>query len=133
DSEGNVLLSFTKVYKQVASAFAAEAITCRSATQIGIDMQWEKIIIEGDALSIIKKCKMKNHGISMIGAFIYDIHQIKTKFSNISFEYIPREGNSLAHSLAVETLKRKDKIYLIGGVPKYAIHLKDRDKEDGMD
>ncbi|PPD95787.1 hypothetical protein GOBAR_DD07176 [Gossypium barbadense] len=58
---------------------------------------------------------------------------IMTKSSNISFEYIPIEGNSLAHSLAEETLKRKDEIYLIGGVPEYAEHLKDRDKEDGMD
>ncbi|PPD98816.1 hypothetical protein GOBAR_DD04153 [Gossypium barbadense] len=133
DSEGNVLLSFTEVHKQVASAFAAEAIACRSATQIGIDMQWAKIIIEGDALSIIKKCKMKSQDRSMIGAFIYDIHQIMIKSSNISFEYIPREGNSLAHSLAEETLKRKDEIYLIGGVPEYAEHLKDRDKDDRMD
>ncbi|MBA0628537.1 hypothetical protein Godav_023254 [Gossypium davidsonii] len=96
-------------------------------------MQWAKIIIEGDALSIIKKCKMNSYDRSMIGALIYDIHQIMTKSSNISFEYIPREGNSLAHSLADETSKRKDEIYLIGGVPEYAEHLKDRDKEDGMD
>ncbi|MBA0783951.1 hypothetical protein Gotri_001585, partial [Gossypium trilobum] len=85
DSEGNVLLSFIEIYHQVALAFAAEAIACRTATQIGIDMLWSNIIIEGDALSIIKKT-----------------------------------ANSLAHTLAMETLKKKDEIYLLGRVLEYA-------------
>ncbi|MFQ6636056.1 hypothetical protein Gotur_013265 [Gossypium turneri] len=57
DSQGNALLSITELHHQVASAFAAEAIACRTATRIGMNMQWQNIIIEGDALSIIKKCK----------------------------------------------------------------------------
>ncbi|MFQ6649947.1 hypothetical protein Gotur_023122, partial [Gossypium turneri] len=57
DSERNALLSITELHHQVASAFAAEAIACRTATQIGMNMQWPNIIIEGDALSTIKKCK----------------------------------------------------------------------------
>lgn len=57
DSEGTALLSITEIHHQVTSAFAAEAIACRIATQIGMDMQWPNIIIEGYALSIIKKCK----------------------------------------------------------------------------
>ncbi|MFQ6667850.1 hypothetical protein Gotur_033734 [Gossypium turneri] len=69
----------------------------------------------------------------MIGAYIYDIHQLLAKSNNISFEYIPREGNSLALSLAVETLKRKDEIYLIGRVPEYAENLKEKEKASELD
>ena len=39
DSDGNTLLSCTEIHHHVASAFAAEAIACRTATQIGRDMQ----------------------------------------------------------------------------------------------
>ncbi|MFQ6649948.1 hypothetical protein Gotur_023122, partial [Gossypium turneri] len=46
DSERNALLSITELHHQVASAFAAEAIACRTATQIGMNMQWPNIIIE---------------------------------------------------------------------------------------
>ncbi|MFQ6650529.1 hypothetical protein Gotur_022916 [Gossypium turneri] len=133
DSGGNVLLSLTKVHNQVASAFTTEAIACRTAIQIGIDMQWSNIIIEGDALSIIKKCKIKSQDKSMIGTYIHDIHQLLAKSNNISFEYIPREGNSLAHTLAAETLKRKDEIYLVGRVSEYAENLKEKEKESELD
>ncbi|MBA0784878.1 hypothetical protein Gotri_025939 [Gossypium trilobum] len=40
ESEGKVLLSYSKIYQPVASTFAAEALTCRKAIQIGIDMHW---------------------------------------------------------------------------------------------
>ncbi|MBA0663138.1 hypothetical protein Goklo_007176, partial [Gossypium klotzschianum] len=46
DSEGTVLLSCSEIHQGVASAFAAEALACRKATQIGINVQWEKVIIE---------------------------------------------------------------------------------------
>ncbi|KAA3466458.1 LINE-1 reverse transcriptase isogeny [Gossypium australe] len=44
DSEGIVLLSYSEIHQQLASAFIAEAITCRTVTQIGIDMQCPKLI-----------------------------------------------------------------------------------------
>ncbi|MBA0659486.1 hypothetical protein Goklo_011623 [Gossypium klotzschianum] len=47
DSEGNSLLSFIEIHHQVASAFATEAIACQTTTQIGMNMQWPNIIIEG--------------------------------------------------------------------------------------
>ncbi|KAA3488218.1 reverse transcriptase [Gossypium australe] len=102
--EGSVLLSFSMIYPQVESVFAAEAIACRTATQLGIDMQWSKLIIEGDALTIakIKSCR---------------------------FEYIPRVANKLAHTIATETMKGKGEIYLIGSIPAYVEHLKESKKE----
>ncbi|MFQ6627661.1 hypothetical protein Gotur_005898, partial [Gossypium turneri] len=43
---------------------------------MGIDMQWEKVIIEGDFLSIIRKCKTKSPDKSLVSAYIHDIHQL---------------------------------------------------------
>ncbi|MBA0756448.1 hypothetical protein Gogos_020650 [Gossypium gossypioides] len=127
NSEGKVLLACSKIHNQAASAFAAEAITCRSATQLGIDMKWENIIIEGDSLSIIKKCRTKSHDKSLIGAYIHDIQQISLKTQKCSFEYIPRTANCLAHSIVTETMKSNKEVYLIGKVPEYAEKLNERD------
>ncbi|MBA0816108.1 hypothetical protein Gohar_000805, partial [Gossypium harknessii] len=93
DSERNALLSITELHHQVASAFAAEAIACRTATQIGMNMQWPNIIIEGDALSTIKKCKTQANDKSRVGAYIRDIHQLLTKTKRHYFEHTPREAN----------------------------------------
>ncbi|MBA0562368.1 hypothetical protein Golob_007418, partial [Gossypium lobatum] len=68
-------------------------------------MQWERVIIEGDSLSIIKKCKTKNPDKSLVSAYIHDIHQLLLYFKECKFEHIPRSTNSLAHILAIEAIK----------------------------
>ncbi|MFQ6659504.1 hypothetical protein Gotur_028382 [Gossypium turneri] len=129
DSQGNALLSITELHHQVASAFAAEAIACRTATRIGMNMQWPNIIIEGDALSIIKKCKTQANDRSRVGAYSRDIHQLLIKSKRHYFEHTPREANRLAHMLAREALKKKEEIYLIGRVPDYAERLKEDERK----
>ncbi|KAA3462867.1 Zinc finger, CCHC-type [Gossypium australe] len=57
DSRGNILLSSADIHKGVHTAFAAEALACRRATQIALNMKEESIIIEGDSLTVIKKCQ----------------------------------------------------------------------------
>ncbi|KAA3451486.1 reverse transcriptase [Gossypium australe] len=55
DSSGNILLSSAEIHKGVHTPFAAEALACRRATQIALNMKEEGMIIEGDSLSVIKK------------------------------------------------------------------------------
>ncbi|KAA3481447.1 Zinc finger, CCHC-type [Gossypium australe] len=120
DSSGRVLISSTTIHKGVVSAFVAEAVACSQATQIALDMNKEVTIIEGDSLSVIKKCKNTTQDKSQIGPFIHDIHRMKLRGRSLKFEYIPRSANNLAHILATKTLKRKEEIYLINSVPDYA-------------
>ncbi|MBA0755464.1 hypothetical protein Gogos_022198 [Gossypium gossypioides] len=80
DKEGSVLLSCSEVHQRVSLAFGAEAIACWKALQIGVHMQWERVIIEGDYLSIIKKCKTKSPDKSLVSAYIHDIHQLLLYF-----------------------------------------------------
>ncbi|MBA0700563.1 hypothetical protein Goari_022722, partial [Gossypium aridum] len=102
------------------AAYDAEAVACRKALQTGIGMKWESIIIKGDSLSIIRKYKEKSPDKSLVSVFIYDIHQLRLKLKECSFEYVPRSANSLAHILAKETLKRNVGVYLVGRVPEAA-------------
>ncbi|KAA3457895.1 reverse transcriptase [Gossypium australe] len=120
DSAGRVLVSATDVHQGVESAFAAEAIACRRATQIALDMGREHISIEGDSLTIIKKCNQTDLDKSQIGAFIYDIQQLKNRGSSLKFMYTPRSSNKLAHLLATEALKRNERLYLLNSVPRFA-------------
>ncbi|KAA3466579.1 reverse transcriptase [Gossypium australe] len=124
NSEGEILVSLSKIFQQVESPFAAEAIACRTALQISVDLQWTETIIEGDALLVIKKCRSRNEDRSRIGAYIHDIHQLWRKLVYSRFEYSPRSSNNLAHTLATETIKGRGEFYLIGRVPAYAERLK---------
>ncbi|KAH1082155.1 hypothetical protein J1N35_021916 [Gossypium stocksii] len=44
-------------------------------------------------------------------------------FNSIRFEHTLRSANGLAHLLATETLRRRDKVYLEMAVPEYAKEL----------
>ncbi|KAA3469656.1 reverse transcriptase [Gossypium australe] len=120
NSEGKVIVSSTSLHEKVDSAFAAEAIACRDVVQLGINMQKEDIIVKGDLLTVIKKCRKAALDKSQIGAFINDIHQMKAEIKKLIFDCTLRSANNLAHILATETLKEKEEKYLIGGVPYYA-------------
>ncbi|KAK5835811.1 hypothetical protein PVK06_011521 [Gossypium arboreum] len=112
-------LADTEINRGVASVFAVKAIACRRATLIGLDMQRSEIIIEGDLLSIIKKCNATEIDKSQIGACIHDIHKLKSKARKLRFEYTPRSENGLAHILATESLKRREEMYLVEIIPSY--------------
>ncbi|KAA3467120.1 hypothetical protein EPI10_002162 [Gossypium australe] len=43
-----------------------------------------------------------------------------SKVTNVRFEFVPRSANYLAHILATETLRRKERVYLENRVPSYA-------------
>ncbi|MFQ6653894.1 hypothetical protein Gotur_025083 [Gossypium turneri] len=44
DAEGRVLLSYSELQKDITFAFAAEAIACWRAVQIGVDRGWQSVI-----------------------------------------------------------------------------------------
>ncbi|XP_017629058.1 uncharacterized protein LOC108472047 [Gossypium arboreum] len=112
NSKGLVLLSSTKTHLGVTSAFAAEALACRTATEIRSQHARKG--------SIIKRCNARGEDKSKIGAYIHDIHQLISRSGNIKFEYTPRSANSLAHILAKESLIRQEEVYLVESVPIYA-------------
>ncbi|MBA0729700.1 hypothetical protein Golax_022829, partial [Gossypium laxum] len=120
NAEGIAILSYSETQKEVPSTFAAEALACRKVVQIGIEMQWLEIIIEGDSLAIIKKCQSKSQDRSQVGGYIHDIHKIIDKFNNIVFKYTLRSENGLAHILATESLKKTEEFYLLKNVSAYA-------------
>ncbi|KAK5842443.1 uncharacterized protein LOC108471944 [Gossypium arboreum] len=120
DADGTVLLSYLEIHQGIASAFAAEAIACWKAVQLGIEKGWQSIIVEGDSLTIIKKYNTEGQDRSLIGAYIYDIKQQIKEPINITFKHILRSVNTLVHILATVTLRRKEEIYLEKTVPEYA-------------
>ncbi|MBA0669806.1 hypothetical protein Goklo_007383 [Gossypium klotzschianum] len=92
-------------------------------------MKWRKIIIEGDSLSIIKKCRSNTPDKSQVCAYISDIHKLQSRFQECRFEHVLRVVNSLAHTIAKATLRDKRIIYLVEGVPEYAEDQRERDRE----
>ncbi|MBA0758537.1 hypothetical protein Gotri_021520 [Gossypium trilobum] len=90
-----VLIVRSKLHENVGSAFAAAALACLCAIQTGIEMGLSETIIEGDALSIVKKCQNHVMDKSEIAAHIRNIHLIAEHFRWIHFRHIKKGSKSL--------------------------------------
>lgn len=60
NSEGEVVASKALLFDNVSLAFVAKAIACSQAMELGVDLKIDKLIFEGDSLSVIKKCNLNN-------------------------------------------------------------------------
>ncbi|MBA0770233.1 hypothetical protein Gotri_018893, partial [Gossypium trilobum] len=72
NDRGKVLASKFVFHKDVASSFAVEALACSQAVQLGESMGLAILVIEGDALTIIKKCQLKDSNKSKIRGIVLE-------------------------------------------------------------
>lgn len=107
-----VLVSCSALHNDIGSPFAVETRVSTQAIEMGMAMRIQKLEIEGDALTIIKKCKREEKDISGISAFISDIQQNLRHFQKIIFTHVPKTSNLIAYTLATESLRRNEVFYL---------------------
>ncbi|KAH1081692.1 hypothetical protein J1N35_021453 [Gossypium stocksii] len=103
--KGVVTESKEQIHTNISSSFAAEAIACLQAVNIGRELGLTHVIIEGDSLTVIKKIQNQNRDRSEIGPFILDIKERRTLFLECQFQHVKRTENAVAHNLASEGLK----------------------------
>ncbi|KAA3459595.1 reverse transcriptase [Gossypium australe] len=90
NDKGLVIGACTYQVNDAADAFVAESRACERAILFAIDMGFRKIMVEGDSL---------------------------TGFEEISFNFSPRRGNIVAHTLAVEGHRWPLPCYWVEEVP----------------
>ncbi|MBA0702798.1 hypothetical protein Goari_022480 [Gossypium aridum] len=75
---------------------------CLQALQFAEDLGFRRILVEGDALTVIRKMKSTNEDKSVIGMVIRASKDKVETLEEIEFCYIPREVNAVAYGLAQE-------------------------------
>ena len=80
--------------------FLAEAKAALSALIFAFEMGFQKIEVEGDALSIIKQFKDMSTNYSIIGNIIEEARVRAGFFNSCFFTHTGREGNRVADTLA---------------------------------
>lgn len=112
DDSGSILLERLVLQNHVASAFTAEALACQLTVRIGLENRWRRVIVEGDSLSIVRKCQFPGSDNSLIAPLIINIKIMGKNFQEITFTFVPRSSNERAHNLANLKLKEWKQIYL---------------------
>ncbi|MBA0854320.1 hypothetical protein Goshw_029115 [Gossypium schwendimanii] len=95
---------------------------------IGAQMGFLNVEVEGDCLSVIRNLKENTGEQSVIGAYIHNIRESCVIFQNCVFHHVQKHINSDAHALAIEVLKRNEATYLVDDVPTYALDAVEVDR-----
>ncbi|KAF7841316.1 uncharacterized protein G2W53_003614 [Senna tora] len=77
-----------------------EAIAVYEGACFAKDMSCTKIEVEGDCKKVFDLLTSKNFNLSYLGLIIENILALKSDFDCISFNWVPREANVVAHTLA---------------------------------
>lgn len=115
-----IVASKAVLHEDVGSVFSLEALACRETIKMCIDLGLRNVILEGDSLTVIKKCRSDVRDRSVISPIIQDIKVIASRFNSIQFRHVKRTKNQLADCLATESLERSEGFYLSESVPSYA-------------
>ena len=77
----------------------AEAIAIREGLIFALSLNFKKLLVESDSLSIINKINKDSLDLSYLGLIIKEIQQLRSSFTSVSFSFIPKQANLVAHHL----------------------------------
>ncbi|MBA0615545.1 hypothetical protein Godav_015668, partial [Gossypium davidsonii] len=86
------------------------ALACLQAVCLGLDLGLYEVVIEGDAITVVKKLQTNRRDELIISAYIEDSKSMCLNFRKC-----------VAHLLATERLRRQWNTYLLGGVLNCAV------------
>ena len=78
----------------------AEAVACRNAMELAIDVGFSKLIIEGDNVMVMSAVSSSSPNWSRLGVIYDDVCCLVAGLRHVVFSCIRRSANSVAHSLA---------------------------------
>ena len=102
---GLVMAASSQVIPLPASVEMVEVLAARNAICLARDLQFSRVIVEGDSEVVIKALNCPTVPSSSIGHIIRDIKFISAAFNDIRFCHTRRQGNKVAHSLARRACK----------------------------
>ncbi|MBA0619363.1 hypothetical protein Godav_028548 [Gossypium davidsonii] len=104
NEEGNILGSGFRVHHLVGTVALAEAIALLHGVQFASEMGFRYVIAESDSRLVINNINSKEDDYSETRPLTWDLKASTRNFSECRFQFVAREGSSVAHAMAEEGL-----------------------------
>ncbi|XP_050233568.1 uncharacterized protein LOC126682054 [Mercurialis annua] len=105
NQEGRPIATVARRFTHVNSPTLVEALALREAVLLAKSRQLTTVIFEGDAKGIIDAMIEGSNLNPACDVVLHDCRILCSSFSAVSFSFIRRTGNWVAHSLAKKSLK----------------------------
>ncbi|KAK5811005.1 hypothetical protein PVK06_026322 [Gossypium arboreum] len=128
NKDGLIMAACTFPWENVPDPVMAEARACLQAVTMAKEMGFQDVVVEGDALTVIRKLKSSDDDLSNIRSLIREIKGRACRFKSLSLEYILREANHAAHGMARVGRQYESPQYWIKEAPIAVVKLIDRER-----
>ena len=112
NNNGEVMGAKAANVSLVDNAFMVEVMAMIDALILVREMGFTDVVVDEDALSVIKKMQKLEVDFSPIGNFIEEAKMMLPMFNSICFMHTRREGNKVANNLADYGLNVGGRIYM---------------------
>ncbi|GMJ14222.1 hypothetical protein HRI_005091400 [Hibiscus trionum] len=129
NNAGLIMGACSMQHTHVCNAFLAEALSCRDAVTFALDMRFDRVIFEGDSLSVIKKLRSKDEDLSQLRVLINDIKQATFNLRDATFTHVRREGNLAAHAMAHYGRQHTTPTFWVEDAPTAVLAVVETDKQ----
>ncbi|XVF09245.1 hypothetical protein REPUB_Repub07fG0075500 [Reevesia pubescens] len=107
----------------VGNAFLAEALAARSALELAHELGFTNIVLEGDALGVLKSLKNSEPDLSAIGTIVEEARRFLSLFHNCEVCHVNRWKNQAAHHFAKYALQRNEDIIWVEDCPNFLLDV----------
>lgn len=97
---GLTMASLVLRIKYPYSVEAVEATACKHAVRFAIEIGINEGEFEGDSSTIVQALNTIDHSNAAFGNIITDVVFLSSKLSQVHFQHVKRQGNSVAHCLS---------------------------------
>ena len=118
---GEIMVSMSAKGPQVADSEEAEILACSRALEMAVDSGFSDLIVEGDNASVMKNIAGPCPRFSRFGHLYEDIHCLVSGLRSNSIQFVHREANRVAHSLARYARNLDDDLIWMEDIPPFVL------------
>ena len=118
---GEILAAMSAKGLAVGDSEEAEVLACRRALEFAVDAGFAELEIEGDNVTVMRSLATSSVVHSRLGNIYEDIHVLATGCRCLSFLWVNRSANRVAHSLAKYASLIEEDVYWMEESPPPAL------------
>ncbi|XP_031097101.1 uncharacterized protein LOC116001361 [Ipomoea triloba] len=122
-SDGGYLAARNCSVRSLRNPILAEAMAVKEALSWAKDRGWHKVVLYSDCQLVCNLLKSSLPNNSYVGCIVRDCVSLKRYFVDVSFHYIARSANTLAHVLARATASQSGPGVWFSSFPNCIQHL----------
>lgn len=122
NDKGKVMAAMSAGGPPVSSSEEAELLACRKAVEFATGFGFSELVIEGDNSNVMRALSSSLVDLSLLGNMVDNVRHLVHGMHWVTFSYIRRGGNRVAHALAQHARNISEDVFWMEDSPPPALN-----------